>query len=669
MEITSQQRQLADLIQEAKGLSTYPDIVWDDPVWDITRHAKLRGHERARSTLAFVRRRVDKSHPLEPFSQPYSDFAKALLRWRASQRGVRLSEQETMLRTLRLLYEALLPMGTADPTRLQLRHFQLASESAVRIYVPWCAYVIGTKLEEIARWVTTHRITRTRMGFRNSIQHPGRGDKLDPESQRQGLKKMPSSAALEALADISNNPRDDNERVLLRIIDLLVVGGFRVGEALTLPADCWVEEAARQESGSLRLDSTTGQPILRCGIRYWPEKGGDPVVKWLPTHAVSLARRAVTELSQLCDEARRMAAVLEQNPDRVPLPGHHYDSEALITRVELVRLLGLVNAGGCAVYLRDRLGLKPAGSRPSIRNGRAVGAPEYLHRVGEIEKALLKRRASLEVLTKPNGQKQMLSESLCVMFHNQFSSQKATLRFLPELVGYCQLQLALGAHQGKGSVFSDRDLTERDGSPLKIKTHAFRHWLNTLAHHGGLTDVLLARWMGRNDLRQNAAYQHGTVEQRAGWVREGIEKGILMGPIADASRGIRDPVERREFLEAHIPVAHVTPYGWCTHNFAIEPCQFHLNCFAGCREYLRTKGNPEERLVLLEMRNFTAEQLKGAKDAADNERYGASNWLAYHQRALAGINAALEVDLEDKIADGDCVAVFPNGKKVGEPIL
>jgi hypothetical protein len=668
MEITFQQRQLADLIQEAKGLSTYPDIVWDDPVWDITAHAKLRGHEKARSSLAFVRRRVDKSHPLEPFSQPYSDFAKALLRWRASQRGVRLSEQETMLRTLRLLYEALLPMGTVDPTRLQLRHFHLAVESAVRIYVPWCAYVIGTKLEEIARWVTTHRITRTRMGFRNSIQHPGRGDNLDPESQRQGLKKMPSSAALEALADISNNPRDDNERVLLRIIDLLVVGGFRVGEALTLPVDCWVEEAARQESGSLKLDSTTGQPILRCGIRYWPEKGGDPVVKWLPTHAVPLARRAVTELTELCSEARRAAAILEQNPDRVPLAGRQ-GPDALLNDVELARLLGFRGTRVGSVYLRDRLGVKPTSSRPCRRGGRAVGKEEYLYRVGDIEKAWLKRCAPLQVLTKPDGQKQMLSESLCVMFHNQFSSKKATLRFLPELVGYCQLQLALGAYYGKGSVFSDRGLTERDGSPLKIRTHAFRHWLNTLAHHGGLTDVLLARWMGRNDLRQNAAYQHGTVEQRAGWVREGIEKGILMGPIADASRGIQDPIERREFLEAHVPVAHVTPYGWCTHNFAIEPCQFHLNCFAGCREYLRTKGNQEERLVLLRMRNFTAEQLKGAEDAADKERYGASNWLAYHERALAGINAALEVDSEGKSADGDYVAVFPHGKKVGEPIL
>jgi hypothetical protein len=182
-----------------------------------------------------------------------------------------------------------------------------------------------------------------------------------------------------------------------------------------------------------------------------------------------------------------------------------------------------------------------------------MGAPEYLHRVGEVEKTLLKRRAPLEVLTKPNGQKQLLSESLCVMFHNQFNSQKATLRFLPELVGYRQIQLALGAYYGKGSVFSDRGLTERDGSPLKIKTHAFRHWLNTLAHHGGLTDVLLARWMGRNDLGQNAAYQHGTVEQRAGWVREGIEKGILMvrSPTHCEASGTRSSVARlwkRTFL-------------------------------------------------------------------------------------------------------------------------
>jgi hypothetical protein len=51
-----------------------------------------------------------------------------------------------------------------------------------------------------------------------------------------------------------------------------------------------------------------------CGIRYWPEKGGHPIVKWLPTKAVPLGRRAIDDIFELCSEARVVALWLEQNP-------------------------------------------------------------------------------------------------------------------------------------------------------------------------------------------------------------------------------------------------------------------------------------------------------------------------------------------------------------------
>ena len=82
------------------------------------------------------------------------------------------------------------------------------------------------------------------------------------------------------------------------------------------------------------------------------------------------------------------------------------------------------------------------------------------------------------------------------MFKNQFRSRAATLTFLPELVGVGQVRDALG-NRNPGSVFAVRGLTEADGSPLMIKTHAFRHWLNTLLDRGGLSDIELARWSGQ----------------------------------------------------------------------------------------------------------------------------------------------------------------------------
>jgi hypothetical protein len=58
-------------------------------------------------------------------------------------------------------------------------------------------------------------------------------------------------------------------------------------------------------------------------------------------------------------------------------------------------------------------------------------------------------------------------------------------------------------------------------------------WLNTLADRGGLSDMELARWMGRRDLRQNAAYKHGTVSDRVKKAREMIVDGSLKGRISE----------------------------------------------------------------------------------------------------------------------------------------
>ena len=118
-----------------------------------------------------------------------------------------------------------------------------------------------------------------------------RGTALILNLRSEGLLKMPSKRSLEALADISNTPLDDNERIILRMIDLLVIGGFRIGEVLRLPLDCWVETPALDNNGNVRTDPRTGTAVMRCGIRYWPEKGGDPYIKWLSDITTPLARR------------------------------------------------------------------------------------------------------------------------------------------------------------------------------------------------------------------------------------------------------------------------------------------------------------------------------------------------------------------------------------------
>jgi hypothetical protein len=652
---------LDQIIEAAKQSNTYPGVEWDAMSWDITDYGLPLAHEKSRKILYFTAIRDDRSTRHVPFEQPYADFAKSVVRMRASARGLSAHGQAHIMIGLRHLYEIYRRDRKTDPTQLTRKQFQDAVDLAKARTKGWTPFHVGKTLQEIAEWLDKHKIVRTRINFKNPIPLPRRSDALDPESQAKGLQKMPSPSALEALADITNNPLDDNERILLRIIDLLAIGGFRIGEALRLPLECWVEEPAVDRNGKLKLNPGTEETVMRCGIRYWPEKGGEPIVKWLPDIAVPLAKRAVDDLTRLCAEARAVAAVIEQDPSRIPLAPRLKEDE-IIDLGQLGEILEL-NDRRSARQLVRRLGVMPIGTRPKVY----LGCPTQLYRIGDIEKGLTQRLGSLEVIRKPGGKVQMLSQSLCVMFRNQFAAKMATFHCLPELIGVTQITTALGAKNDIRSIFSRRGLTEADGSPMRIRTHAFRHWLNTLLAHGGLSDLELARWSGRRDEKQNAAYKHGTVEQRVAWAREMIMNGSLQGPVADTYHAIDDPVEKESFLTTFVGVAHFTPYGVCLHDYSIEPCSYHLNCLSGCSEYLRTRGDKDEAANIESLLNFHLVQLTRSTEAADSGTRGANNYVRHNQRMVDGAKAALAIDGMG-LHDRSLVKVFPEGKVLGKPL-
>jgi len=561
-----EQLRLKTLVDQAKLLGTYPDVNWDDFNWDVTKYQKPHAHKKKRLVLLFSARRSNRSDNHEPYEQPFSDFAKTLIRIRASERNLTFDGHTHMMIALRYLYDALRQAGIADPTHLKRKYFALAMSAARSNAKGWTVYHIGRALQQISEWVDEHQLTFAPTRFRNPIANLGHCDGLDPESQARGLLRLPSKSALDALADISNNPLDDDERTLMRIIDLLAVGGFRIGEVLSLPDDCWVETQATDNEGKFKTDPVSGEPLKRYGIRYWPEKGGDPYVKWLADTAVPLAQRAVEDLKRLCKAARDVAKTIESFDDRVPLPWACKEND-LVDHQDLIPVLNLKTVRTVNTFLKG-IGVKPfSKNRP---NGRYA----FLYRAGEIERALVKRRPATVIVRNSGGKTQMLSESLCVMFRNQFHASWPTLKFLPELIGEGQLNDALGNDIDQVSVFSVRDFTEPGGSRMRIKTSAFRHWLNTLLAHGGLSDVELARWSGRRNTNQNAAYKHGTVEQRVTWAREMIRTGVLQGPAAETYHSISDPVEKEEFLVTFVSVALFTPYGVCIHDYAIDPCPY-----------------------------------------------------------------------------------------------
>jgi hypothetical protein len=299
--------------------------------------------------------------------------------------------------------------------------------------------------------------------------------------QQERRDRLPTNAALKGVADIyREHAKEPADRLRAAAVAILVVAGFRIGELLTLPLDCEVEEVRG------------GKP--RYGLRYYKEKSrGGPkmfAIRWLTTTGAELARKAIHEIRALTQEARECARVLERTPHRVPIPGFHW--AARMTADEVVRALGqqvpnalLRHHDDCGVY----------------------------YRTFEIEALLLARRGRLWTVDRRDGTFQTLSETLLITFCDFFNPQRRPFRLLVQPVGISQIADFLSGGGGTPSAFERFGILEPDDSFCKITSHQFRHWLNYIADKGGLPVDLQSRWMGREHTRDTATRMRTVMPQ------------------------------------------------------------------------------------------------------------------------------------------------------------
>lgn len=172
--------------------------------------------------------------------------------------------------------------------------------------------------------------------------------------------------------------------------------------------------------------------------------------------------------------------------------------------------------------------------------------------------------------------------------------------------------------------------------------------------------------MGRDNPRDTEAYKHATMDERLRWVKEGIQSEQFHGTMADVYFELPEG-ERDVFLDGQIQAVHFTPMGLCLHDFAVEPCPYHLNCVRGCPDYLRTKGSQRERQHLLNVQRHTEQALASAQQAATQTGSEiAQAWVAHHEMTLQGIQRALSVDNDERLVSGDFVSPVSINSQITE---
>lgn len=631
---------MAKFIEQAKRFPALQGIEWEALIWvfdaddpvarKTSKHRDFRNElmfsNRETSTREWARKGMDARAPMV---KPFLDFARAIIRTQAQNSSPGITVLRKTMAVLGVLEKVLRDRSAVpDPTTFLLNDF-LAAESLLSAdYAKRTAYKMTNILENIAETVDRLRLASNRIGYKTGLKRPDDGDELTEEGQTSGSEKMISDEALEALATISANPKGEVETLMIRVLDLLVCGGFRIGEVLSLPVDCLVEENGR------------------LGIRYAPKKLRELEVKWIPTASDALARRAISDLTARCKEARDLAGWMATHPGRIRrLAGLLADSE--IDVADAMKLLGLA-PDGTSQFIAQH------GIDATVEGGRLRA------RVGEIERALSARFDDAPLVIVKSGREIRLKDALIVIFENELHAHRGTMPFLPRSLTITMLAKALErALIGK---------TDSSGQRISIRTHSIRHWLNTLASNEGISDIDLALWSGRKNVQQNEAYKHLKLTTRTKLAREMILDGGVSGSVARIANTINDPIEREKYVTNRVQAAHTSPYGACFHPFAASPCTRHLQCLAGangkgCSELGRTKGNQQERDALLKLKGETEDNLARAKQAMSDGSYNASNWVTAQKNTLSGITTALAVDDLPDLPAGGLARVFPDGAK------
>jgi len=548
-----------------------------------------------------------------PMAEPFLAFAKSYFRY---QHGFRPTKVIAFrIAAARALCAALAEQGKCDPTSVDVRIFNRAAQLIGTNYSASTAYRIGSQLEMLSSFMDDNRLAVLSLRWSNPLQRPqettGRvGDEF--EAVRQD--KLPSPFVLDSLARAFQMASEPRDLVVTSVAALLCSAPDRINEVLALRAECEVHSTRPMEPPAY-------------GLRFWPSKGADPMVKWVLPSMSSVVQEAVKRLRKISTEARELARWYEANPTEIFLPLHLEQLRGKdLTMLELNEVL-------FAEQAMPTSALRASASSWCVSNKVKIEkqANEKFVKFADVQTVVIRALPrGFPLLDAETGLR--YRDALCIVRRNQLKKDKSTYRCIFEAVdqGFIATGLGNRSVHGMKSVFENLDLFEADGSPISIRTHQFRHYLNTLAQAGGMSELDIAKWSGRKDVRQNSTYNHVSDRDMQARLLELQQGGQNTSSTALVPQARISLIPREKFKEMGIQAAHTTDFGMCVHDFVMSPCQLHLDC-NNCNEQVCIKGDALGEANSRAKHRETASLLAQAEAAEVDDYYGASRWVV-HQR-------------------------------------
>jgi hypothetical protein len=581
------------------------DLNFEANVWDVTKTIHLKGKKHA-IRVVFSSWATKKSRCPDAMPEPFLSFAKAYFRYQHGFRPV--SKIDNRLSALRTFCAALTERGTANPTLADAGVLNRASQLLSGHFNPSSAYQAGCQLELLATFLDDSRLCAVPLHWKNPLPRPiVTSGRVGLEFDEVRKSKLPSAYVLDSLARAFRLATEPVDVVVTSIAAILCSSPDRINEVLRLRAECEVKQE--------RKDSPPAY-----GLRFWPSKGAEPMVKWVVPSMATVVEEALARIRKHTDYAREVARWYELNPTAMFLPPHleHLRGCDELTMAEVKEILFFDSKeSGLDWCKRNKV------------DTRKIGRKQFAS-FADLERVVLGMLPKgFPIFDVSTGLK--YSEALCITPRNFFHATRGELRCLIEPIGQGAIYSGLGnrANHGDKSVFDRLQLFEPDGAPIHIRSHQFRHYLNTLAQTGGMSELDIAKWSGRTDIRQNGVYNHVSDRDMQAKIAEiKGENSETFGQLVAQTRVSLLP--RARFAELNIQTAHTTDLGFCVHDFAMTPCQIHMDCI-NCNEQVCIKGDEYGEANARAMCRETKALLDEARAADADGAYGATQWVKHQE--------------------------------------
>lgn len=617
------------------------DLIFDSDCWDVTAYCLARGDRRttqSRVRLLFAELPGVGGRTLSPKVRA---LAKAYVRSEVAHLGA-----TAMLRSVRAFHAlgaAMDILGISCVAECDRTTFDAAVAEMVGRCGDATIDAVGPRLGQIARFLEERMLGVYPTGlWRYPKRRPSTFGRIGEAFKDRRRKLMPDPVSLDALARAFHLASDPRDVLVTSVAAILCAAPERFNEVLALRADCEVES-----------QGTDG--VKHLGLRWAGSKGYSDHVKLILPGMADVVREALQRIRSITEHGRHLARWYEANPSRLYLPPEHEHlrTRDLVEFEDIADLLGLRGDKRGSV----RLWVLSAGIPVSTVVRVSGHIPAMAVRFVDFERHLISRLPpQFPYADTRTGLK--YADALFVIPAGLFRNGVGGTCML-EPLKYHQVSNALGQNAASRSVTVFQRVGLDPDRRLSIKTHQFRHWLNALAQGANISQVDIAKWSGRKDSRQNAAYDHVSSLEIVAHIRAVVgDHAKAVGPLAEIPRHL--PVSRDEYAAMAVPTAHTTLYGFCIHDFASAPCEMFRNCL-DCRQLVCIKGFQDKTDRVASALELATAQLRMAQGAAAQGVYGAQDWVSAHQATVSRLDQLLSILKDPDIQDGAAIQLSATG--------